>query len=111
MASGRPIGDSKCGLERTRYLADVQPMGDTPLHGDPADVKPLTLTEAALLAALAESEAEAEAGLFVSGDEIMRELRESIARMEGRAKPGRGRLAASASRSAHAVTKAASSGP
>jgi hypothetical protein len=42
------------------------------------------LSEAELLAALAESEAEAEAGLFVSGDEIMRELRESIARMEGR---------------------------
>jgi hypothetical protein len=37
------------------------------------------------LAALAESEAKAEAGLFVSGDEIMRELQESIARMERRA--------------------------
>ena len=35
--------------------------------------------EAELLAALAESEA----GLFISGDEIMRELHESIARMEG----------------------------
>jgi hypothetical protein len=42
-------------------------------------------SEAELLAALAESEAEAEAGLFVSGDEIMSELRESIARMEGQA--------------------------
>jgi predicted transcriptional regulator len=31
---------------------------------------------------LAESEAEAEAGLFVDGDEIMRELDETIARME-----------------------------
>ncbi len=41
-------------------------------------------TEAKLLAALADSEAEARAGLFVSGDEIMRELRESIARMEAR---------------------------
>jgi hypothetical protein len=40
-------------------------------------------SEAELLAALAESEAEA--GLFVSGDEIMRELGESIARMESRA--------------------------
>jgi predicted transcriptional regulator len=33
---------------------------------------------------LAESEAEAEAGLFVPGDEIMRELRESIARLEAK---------------------------
>jgi predicted transcriptional regulator len=41
-------------------------------------------SETELLAALAESEAEAEAGLFVSGDEIMRELHESIARMEGK---------------------------
>jgi hypothetical protein len=40
-------------------------------------------SETQLLAALAESEAEA--GLFVSGDEIMRELCESIARMEHRA--------------------------
>jgi hypothetical protein len=31
---------------------------------------------------LAESEAEAEAGLFMDGDEIMRELDEAIARME-----------------------------
>jgi hypothetical protein len=60
-------------------------MNDTPHRGHPADVDPPMLTEAELLAALAESEAEAEAGLFVSGDEIMRELRDSIARMEGRA--------------------------
>lgn len=33
---------------------------------------------------LAESEAEAEAGLFVSGDDLLRELHESIARMEKR---------------------------
>lgn len=32
---------------------------------------------------LAESEAELAAGFVVSGDEIMRELRESVARMEG----------------------------
>jgi hypothetical protein len=52
----------------------------------PADWDPPMPTEAELLAALAESEAEAEAGLFVYGEEIMRELRESIARMEGQAK-------------------------
>jgi hypothetical protein len=60
-------------------------MDDTPHHRHPADWHPPMPSEAELLAALAESEAEAEAGLFVSGDEIMRELRESIARMEGRA--------------------------
>ena len=42
----------------------------------------MTTSEAELLAAPAESEAET--GMFVSGDEIMRELYESIARMEGR---------------------------
>ncbi len=42
-------------------------------------------SEAELLTALAESESEAEAGLLVPGDEIMRELHESIARMAGRA--------------------------
>lgn len=60
-------------------------MDDAPHHSDPPDWNPPTATKAALLAALAVSEAEAKAGLLVSGDEIMRELRESIARMEGRA--------------------------
>lgn len=59
-------------------------MDDTPNPKLPADWEPLTPREAELLAALAESEAEAEAGLFVSGDEIIRELHESIARMESR---------------------------
>ena len=39
-------------------------------------------TAAAWAAILAESEAEAEARLFVSGDEIKRELHESLARMD-----------------------------
>jgi hypothetical protein len=51
-------------------------MNDTPYNSDTAAAEWATI--------LAESEAEAEAGLFVHGDEIMRELRESIARMEGR---------------------------
>ncbi len=51
-------------------------MNDTLYHSD--------ATEAEWAAIVAESEAEAEAGLFVSGDEIRRELRESIARMESR---------------------------
>lgn len=57
-------------------------MDDNPKNGHPADWNPLMPSEAELLAALGDSQAEAEAGLFVSGDEIMRELRESIARME-----------------------------
>ncbi len=60
-------------------------MNDTPHHTHPANLDPPTPSEAELMVALAESEAEADAGLFVSGDEIMRELRESIERMEGRA--------------------------
>jgi hypothetical protein len=48
-------------------------MDDTPHHRRPADQNPPM-----------QSESETEAGLFVSGDEIMRELRESIARMEVR---------------------------
>ena len=60
-------------------------MDDTPHHRHPGDGNPPIPSEAELLAALADSEAEAEAGLFVSGDDIMRELRESIGRMEGRA--------------------------
>jgi predicted transcriptional regulator len=52
-------------------------MNDATHHSD--------ATAAEWAAILAESEAEAEAGRFVSGDEMMRELRESIARMEGRA--------------------------
>ena len=59
-------------------------MDDTPHHKPTIDWHPPTLSEVELLAALAESEAEAEAGLFVSGDEVVRELHESIARMEGR---------------------------
>jgi len=52
-------------------------MNDTANHSD--------VTAAEWAAILAESEAEAEAGLFVSGDDVLRELRESIARMEGSA--------------------------
>jgi hypothetical protein len=59
-------------------------MDDTPHHGRQTDWDPPVPGEADLLAALTDSEAEAEAGLFVSGDEVLRELHESIARMEGR---------------------------
>jgi hypothetical protein len=58
-------------------------MDDIPNHRPSTDWNPPIPSEAELLAALAESEAEAEAGRFVSGDDIMRELHESIARMEG----------------------------
>lgn len=60
-------------------------MDDTPKRLETAHLDPVIAGEAELLTILAESEAEAEAGLFVSGDEVIRELHESIARMERRA--------------------------
>ena len=65
-------------------------MDDTLHHKPPADWEPPMPSEAELLAALEESEADIAAGRFVSGDEVLRELRESIARMErGKAAPDR----------------------
>jgi hypothetical protein len=72
-----------CNIGRDAPVLSI--MDNNPHRKHPPDREPPTPSEAELLAALAESEAEAEAGLFVSGDEIMRELQESIARMEGRA--------------------------
>ena len=72
-------------LERRARIAYSFSMDDTPHHSRPAGRDQPMPGEAELPAALAESEAEAEAGLFVSGDEVLRELHESIARMEGRA--------------------------
>jgi len=46
------------------------------------------------LEALAESEAELAAGLTVPGDEVMRELYESIARLEARKTDGKARRVA-----------------
>lgn len=60
------------------------PMDDTPRNKLPAYRDPPMPSSAELLAVLAESEAEAEAGLFLSGDELIRELHESIARLEAR---------------------------
>ena len=56
-------------------------MDDTPHHRHPAGWEPLMLGEAELLASLARSEAERASGLIVSGDELLRELDESIVRM------------------------------
>jgi predicted transcriptional regulator len=77
-----PLGIQKSPKKQARLLDRSAEddysfaMNDTPHHGH--------ATAAEWAAILAESEAEAEAGLFVPGDEIMRELRESIARMESR---------------------------
>jgi hypothetical protein len=68
--------------------AYCHPMDDTPRHRDPADWDPPMPTEAELLAALARSEAELAAGQIVSGDEVLRELDESIARMEAKRSGG-----------------------
>jgi len=59
-------------------------MDDTPHHRHPADREPPMPSEAELLASLARSEAELAAGQIVSGDEVLRELDESIARMEAK---------------------------
>jgi hypothetical protein len=57
-------------------------MDDTPHHQPPADWEPPMPSEAELVAVLAESEAEADAGLFVDGDAIIRELYADAARLE-----------------------------
>jgi hypothetical protein len=63
-------------------------MDDTPRHKLPADWDPPMPSEAELLASLARSDAEFAAGQFVSGDEVLRELDESIARMEAKRSGG-----------------------
>ena len=59
-------------------------MDDTPHHRHPTDREPPTPSEAELLASLARSEAELAAGQIVPGDEVLRELDDSIARMEAK---------------------------
>jgi hypothetical protein len=59
-------------------------MDDTPHHRHPADGEPPMLSEADLLASLTRSEAELAVEQIVSGDEVLRELDESIARMEAK---------------------------
>ena len=68
------------GLEYRSPNAYSSHMDDTP-HRTKA-------TSAGWLEILAESEAEADARLFVDGDAIMRELDESIARMEAKQATG-----------------------
>ncbi len=57
-------------------------MDDTPPHRHPADREPPMPSEAELLDSLARSEAELAAGQIVSGDGVLRELDDSIARLE-----------------------------
>jgi hypothetical protein len=59
-------------------------MDDTPHRRHPADREPPMPSDAELLASRARSEAELAAGQIVSGDEVLRELDESIARMEAK---------------------------
>jgi hypothetical protein len=82
----RPRGGIRLEL-RTR-VAYFLPMDDTPHHRRSADWNPPMPTEAELLAALAESEADIAAGRLVPGEAVHRELQASIARLEakGRAK-------------------------
>jgi hypothetical protein len=60
-------------------------MDDTPHHRKPAGWEPPMPSEAELLASLARSETELAAGQIVSGDEVLRELDESIAPHGGEA--------------------------
>jgi hypothetical protein len=59
-------------------------MDDTPHRRLPADWDPPMPIEAELRAALERSEAQFAAGDIVSGDEVLRELDESIARMKAK---------------------------
>jgi hypothetical protein len=60
-------------------------MNDAPNRSLPTDWEPAMPSEAELLAILAESEAEAEAGLFVPGEVVRQQLLDSVVRMEARA--------------------------
>lgn len=59
-------------------------MDDTPRTKLPDDRDPPIPSKDELLRALAESEAEADAGLFVSGHKVIRELYEAAAQLEAR---------------------------
>lgn len=70
------------GLERPALPAYHLLMNDTPHTTLRADQEPPMPSRDELLRVLAESEAEAEAGLFVSGDKVIRELYEAAAQLE-----------------------------
>lgn len=82
-------------LEHRARAAYSLSMNDTRRHKLPADWDPPMPREAELLASLARSEAEFAAGQVVSGDEVLRELDESIARMEAKRSGGAPRRTAS----------------
>ena len=67
-------------------------MDDTPHHSPRADWEPPTPSEAELLAVLAESEAEA--GLFVDGDALIRDLYADADRLEAELAAEQGRKVA-----------------
>ena len=70
------------------HLADGTGKGD--LYRTMNKITPTTRpVPAGWLEAIAESEAELAKGLIVPGDEVMRELYESIARLEGRQADGK----------------------
>jgi hypothetical protein len=67
---------------RTAYF--LPQLDDAPHHRHPDDWEPPVRGEAELLASLARSDAELAAAQIVSGDEVLRELDESIARMDAK---------------------------
>lgn len=82
----RPIlGTQKSGgLERAAPSAYYPAMDNTSRTQLPDGWEPPLPSRDELLRVLVESEAEADAGLFVSGDKVIRELYEAAARLEAR---------------------------
>ena len=70
------------GLERPALSAYHLPMDDMPRTKLPDDWEPPMPSRDELLRMLAESEAEAEAGLLVSGNKVIRELYDAAAQLE-----------------------------
>ena len=77
------VGDAS-NWNTGRVQPILPPMNDKPHRKHAADREPPMPSEAELLASLARSEAELAAGHIVSGDEVLRELDESIARTEAK---------------------------
>lgn len=69
------------GLEQSPLPAYHMDMDTTPRTTVPDDWDPPTPSRDELLKVLAESEAEAKAGSFVSGDKVIRELYEAAAQL------------------------------
>ena len=73
----------------SRRRGAYSPLMDNTRHHRPIDWEPPTPSEAELRAALADSEAEVAAGLFVDGDALIRDLYADAERLEAELAAGR----------------------